>query len=226
MSVVQTLDPAAGAVDAPLIDLDRIRAAQVVHEPYTYIVARGVVSPKLIPQLRVDFPQLSQHGFLPIESMPRTGIFDQLIREVEGPGIAEVLTEKLGVDLRDKPRIVTVRQWSEAAAGRIHVDGESKIATSLIYLNETWPDEEDGGRFRVLFSDRSFDDCAAEVVPAFGTFVAFVRTDQSWHGHRPFVGERRVIQTAWLRSQADLDRKKNRGNMQLLLKNLLLPKKA
>ena len=75
-----------------------------------------------------------------------------------------------------------------------------------------------------LNSDKSFDDCAAEVLPLFGTFVAFVRRDDSWHGHKPFIGERRVVQTAWLRSEADFERKKKRGKLALFLKNMVLRK--
>ncbi len=206
---------------SPVLDLDRIAAGVVTHAPFTYIVAHDVVSRDLILDLRRDFPDIERPGFLPVDTMPRHGVFDRLIRELESPKLAAILTRRLDVDLNDKPKIVTVRKWSEKEAGRIHVDGAAKIVTSLVYLNETWPEEEDGGRFRVLYSNRSFDDTAAEIPPVFGTFVAFVRTDTSWHGHKPFVGERRVVQTAWLKSQADFERKQKRGHLALFLKNLL-----
>jgi hypothetical protein len=32
-----------------------------------------------------------------------------------------------------------------------------------------------------------------------GTLLAFRRTDHSWHGHKPFVGERRMLQLNYLR---------------------------
>lgn len=83
--------------------------------------------------------------------------------------------------------------------------------TALLYLNETWPDTS-GGCFRVLNSSDSFDDLAApEVRPLYGTFLAFRRTDNSWHGHLPYEGERRVIQIAWLTSEAERLRKEKRG---------------
>jgi len=31
-----------------------------------------------------------------------------------------------------------------------------------------------------------------EVPPSDGTLVAFKRSDNSWHGHKPFSGKRRV----------------------------------
>jgi len=204
-----------------VLDLDKIADGAVSTEPFPFIVAHDVISRNFAANLRRDFPDIKRPGFLPLESMTRRGLFDRLIAQLEGPKLAAILSERLGVDLTDKPKIITVRKWSEREAGRIHVDGPSKIVTSLVYLNEAWPEHEDGGRFRVLRSSDSFDDCAAEVLPMFGTFVAFVRSDNSWHGHKPFVGERRVVQTAWLKSEADLARKQKRGHLALALKNLL-----
>ena len=56
--------------------------------------------------------------------------------------------------------------------------------------------------------------------PGDGSLLAFKRADHSWHGHTPFVGERRVVQIAWVRSQADIDRKKKRHTMSSFFKNL------
>ena len=33
--------------------------------------------------------------------------------------------------------------------------------------------------------------------------LAFKRSNNSWHGHEPFAGERRVIQFNWLTSQGN-----------------------
>ena len=40
-----------------------------------------------------------------------------------------------------------------------------------------------------------------EVPPTEGTLLAFRRADNSWHGHKPFAGERRVIQFNWVTSE-------------------------
>ncbi|MGD8497948.1 MAG: hypothetical protein PVG82_03510, partial [Chromatiales bacterium] len=44
------------------------------------------------------------------------------------------------------------------------------------------------------------EDFAAEVPPIGGTLLAFRRTDDSYHGHKQFVGERRMLQLSFLRS--------------------------
>src|SRR6185312_1882756 len=103
--------------------------------------------------------------------------------------------------------------------GRIHTDSISKIATLLVYLNAAWTDTGEG-RLRVLRSAKDFNDYTTEISPVAGSVFGFRRTGNSWHGHLPFVGERRVVQMAYLRSQADYDRKTQRGRFSLFLKKL------
>jgi len=203
-----------------LLQLDAIARAQASRDPYPHIVASGVLPVEAAESLRRDFPAIKKTGYLPLSLLARTGAFDALLSDLESPELAALLSDKLGLNLSDKPRMITVRKWSAAKDGRIHNDGEAKIATSLIYLNDTWP-EGDGGRLRVLRSDQSFDDTAAEVPPTYGTFFAFARTKNSWHGHKPFAGERRVIQTTWLRSWEDYERKEKRGRFSYFFKRLV-----
>ena len=66
----------------------------------------------------------------------------------------------------------------------------------------------------------ALEDPAAEVSPAEGNVFAFLRSDHSWHGHTPFVGERRVVQVAWLRDASELERKRRRGRLAWWLKGL------
>ncbi len=203
---------------AALLNLKAISNAQVNLEPYPHLVAHGVVGNDLMSALGQDFPQIKKPGFFPLELINPQGVFDKLVKEMEGPTLAAALSDKLNIELRDKPCMITVRKWSASKDGRIHNDGEAKIVTCLLYLNEKWPDNEDGGRFRVLRSETDFEDARTEVPPSYGTLVAFVRTENSWHGHKPFAGERRVIQATWLRSQADLERKHKRGKLSFFLK--------
>ena len=204
-----------------LLQLEAIAQAPVQREPYPHLVAQGLLPQEAMALLHRDFPAIEKPGFFPLSNLTREGAFDVLLTDLEWPTLAELLTEKFGVELRDKPFIITVRKWSAAKDGRIHNDSESKIVTALLYLNESWGEAEQGGCFRVLRSEKSFDDMAAEICPAFGTFVAFARTENSWHGHKPFVGERRVVQITWLRSWEDLERKEKRGRFSFLLKKIL-----
>ena len=68
-------------------------------------------------------------------------------------------------------------------------------------MNESW--EQAGGRLRLLRSADNLNDIIIEVPPVAGTLLAFKRSDNSWHGHEPFAGERRVIQFNWLTSEGN-----------------------
>lgn len=202
-----------------VIDFEAIDACAAHKTPYPYIDANSVLAETARARLKIDFPDIARPGFFPLSEMKVAGSFAELIEDMKSDRFAGIVGSKLDLDLSDKPRLITVRKWSARKDGRIHNDGEAKIATVLIYLNDDWANSG-AGCFRVLNSDKSMDDYACEVAPHFGALVGFRRTDASWHGHLPFVGERRVVQMAYLRSRADLDRKTKRGRLSLFLKKL------
>ena len=84
---------------------------------------------------------------------------------------------------------------------------------------DEWSDDR-AGRLRVLRGPADFDDMAAEISPVMGSAFGFLRSDNSWHGHKPFAGERRVVQVTWLRDAADLQRKKSRNTAAKFLKGI------
>ncbi|HKD69048.1 MAG TPA: 2OG-Fe(II) oxygenase, partial [Candidatus Binataceae bacterium] len=92
--------------------------------------------------------------------------------------------------------------------GRIHTDSETKIITLLLYLNLVWDQPE--GRLRLLRRSDDIEDYVREVVPRAGTMLAFRRSSRSFHGHRPHVGERRVVQLNWVTEAAVVRRELNR----------------
>jgi hypothetical protein len=125
---------------------------------------------------------------------------------------ADAIGARLGLpDLGSYPSLVTICRSLNLRHGTIHTDSRSKIATALLYLNESWPDISEGC---LRFLDR-IDDIDAtvtpEIRPLYGTLAAFRRADNSFHGHLPHEGERRVIQVAWLVSEEEKRRKTRRG---------------
>jgi hypothetical protein len=221
LHMLQKHDEFSDIDDGKILLADAVEGAVVRRDPFPYLVAKNMLRKDAMDALKKDFPEISKPGFFPLSTFKREGAFDELLTQMETE-LAPILTRKLGLELRDKPHMITIRKWSAAKDGRIHNDGEAKIATCLVYLNETWGKNEDGGRFRVLRDNKSFDsDTVEEVSPDYGNMVAFVRTENSWHGHKPFVGERRVIQITWLRSWEDYKRKEKRGKFSFLLKKLL-----
>jgi hypothetical protein len=125
--------------------------------------------------------------------------------------------EAFGLDFAALPRMVTVRYTSAAHEGRPHTDGLRKVATLLLYMHPGWASPE--GRIRVL-RDKSFDSTVAEVDPSEGNIFALLRSDNSWHGHTPYVGERRVVQVTWLRDAEAAARKERMGRLAWWLKGM------
>ena len=123
-----------------------------------------------------------------------------------------------GINLENRPVTVTVRGQARRTDGRIHLDSRSKLVTVLLYMNGGW--ETDGGRLRLLNSPDNLDDLVMEVPPARGTLLAFLNLPNAWHGHKPFQGERRVVQLNWVRNHWVVWREKTRHRVSALAKRL------
>jgi SM-20-related protein len=202
-----------------MLDFAALRAADMRTQPYNYMVAPGALTDDEAARVRADYPQINKPGYLPLSKLEGSEAFNRLMDDLNSPELADVLTEKFGVDFTQKPRMITVRRLSQLSDGPIHCDSKSKILTMLTYLNADW-DGTGAGCIRVLNGPTDFEDFTEEVPPLAGYVFAFLRADDSWHGHLPFAGERYVVQTTFLTSQEELDRKENRGGLQLFLKKL------
>jgi Rps23 Pro-64 3,4-dihydroxylase Tpa1-like proline 4-hydroxylase len=202
-----------------MLDFNRLEQGMVKTAPFTYLMAESCLSETDGADVRRDYPEINKTGYLPLSKLNVHGKFAALIDDLQSPRLADILSDKLGLELRDKPRMITVRKLSKNTDGRIHNDSLSKICTCLIYLNESW-DPENGGAIRALNGDQDMDDFADEMDPLTGNMFAFARSETSWHGHPPFAGERYVIQTTFLINEDALARKENRGGIQLALKKL------
>lgn len=224
MSLATHSEAAPGLAPAPagIIDFEAVRRARYSPEPYPFVMAEHVLEPAAIEAIRRDFPDIREPGFWTIDQVPAQGAFLDLVRAMESHEFAAAMSDAIGFDLTPYPRYTTVRKVSAAKDGRIHTDGPGKVATALIYLNDEsgGQDSNSGGRFRILRGPKDFDDYAAEVPPTMGAMVCFLRGENSWHGHKPFVGERRVLQMAWLKSAEDAERKSRNHRRSHFLKRL------
>jgi len=202
-----------------VLNADAVRSAPLSKEPYSFFLGSGILKNEAIPDLKRDFPNITKPGYLTVDEVDLKGKFKTLIDEIESDEFSGVLSEKFGINLNQYPRLTTIRKLSQAKDGRIHTDGPSKVMTLLIYMNDEW--QADGsGRLRVLYDEKNFEPYAAEVPPTMGTVFGFLRSDNSWHGHQPFAGERKVVQTAWIVDAKEIERKKKRNGMAQFLKGI------
>jgi hypothetical protein len=206
-----------------LLDPARLDRADtcVRTEPFAFLIACAQLPDAAAADLARDFPRYPSAGFFPHEIDDCGPLVNRLVNELVSREFADAVGARLGLpDLGAHPSLVTICRSLNKRHGTIHTDSRSKIATALIYLNETWPDISEGC-LRFLHCIDDIDDLVVpEVRPLYGTLVAFRRADNSFHGHLPHEGERRVIQVAWLTSEEEKLRKTRRGKFSRLFKKL------
>jgi len=206
-----------------MLDTARMAGPETLalRDPFALFVARDQLPAESADALDRDFPRYGSAGFFPYDPADCGPSIRALVEEVTAPAFADALGAHLGIEqLGGYPTLVTLCQALNERHGTIHTDSRSKVATALLYLNPGWPDTS-GGCLRFL---RAIDDIDALVVPeirpVYGTLAAFRRADNSFHGHLPYEGERRVIQVAWLTSEEEKLRKTRRGRFSRLVKKL------
>lgn len=181
------------------VNFSALETAPARLEPYPHCIVSGFLSaPALAAAIR-DFPPLDMAGLFLPEALRYGPEFQALLDIVDGPEMRRLIGAKLGLDLSGTTTLVTVRGCCQRKDGRIHADAKFKLATILLYLNEDW--SAPGGRLRVLRSGTDIEDHAGEVPPTGGTLFCFKVQNNSWHGHKPFVGRRRYIMLNYCKSE-------------------------
>ncbi len=202
-----------------MLDLDALDRAPPIPAPFTHLTAQGLLPAQAQAQVAADFPDPGKTGFFPVEQLSYGPAFAALLDDLQGPAFSRIVGDKLGRDLIDRPKMIVVRKWSAAKDGRPHTDGQDKVATALVYLNKTW-DPAEGGALRFLAGPDLDGPGTDPIPPVYGGFAAFARAEDSWHGHPPFAGERRVVQVFWLVDEDAAARKDKRHRRTSLLKTL------
>lgn len=216
--------PAPASDAAPrLLDPKRLNQPDTLvrGQPFAFLVAHGQLPAAAYGDLARDFPRYASAGFFPYEAEECGPALNRLVDDLTSRAFADAIGARLGVpDLGAFPTLVTICRSLNKRHGTIHTDSRSKIVTALVYLNQDWPDTSEGC-LRFLNRIDDIDDVVVpEVRPLYGNLVAFRRADNSFHGHLPHEGERRVVQVAWLASEEEKLRKTRRGKLSRLFKKL------
>ena len=201
-----------------LIDLERFRATPLGREPFNHLVVPGFLSADAVHDVVESFPGPDLPGVLPAPTARLRGAFGRLMERLRSPELTAAFSDKFDVRLDPATLMVTLRARTRSVDGQIHTDSETKIVTALIYLNEDWSNA--GGRLRLLRGPDDIEDMIAEVPPDAGTLLAFRRTDNSWHGHKPFDGVRRSIMLNWMVDAATMRRELRRHALSAGVKSL------
>lgn len=201
-----------------MIDFNAISKTEVIREPFQFFATRGVLSAVDLAAIKSDFPDIRKPGIFPLSELSYGPAFARLIEDIRSQELEDVMAEKYGVDLSDKSLMITVRGRAQKKDGRIHTDTKTKFITCLLYLNDIW-DERDG-RLRMLRNPDNLSDYIAEIPPNGGTLASFLRSENSWHGHETYVGERRYVMFNWMTSPTALERELRRHRFSAKVKQL------
>ena len=201
-----------------VLELDRLRAAPLVRDPFDFVVVEDFVRRDALDAVLADFPKIRRHGSYPVDTLCYGPGFARLVTALIGTALRRSIEEKFGLDLGERPTLLTVRGRSDGKDGRIHTDSASKIITLLLYMNPGWDCPE--GRLRLLRGPEDLEDHVAEVAPLAGTMLAFRCTERSFHGHRAHIGERRSLQLNWVSDHSVVRRELARHRWSARLKAL------
>lgn len=180
-----------------LLDLEAFERTPLQHDPCDFMIVPRFVRAEALSAVNRDFPVIDEPGNFTPESVSCGPAFELLRKELESPELRAVFAAKFGMDLEPLRLEMTFRRYSQASDGNVHNDSRAKLLTALIYFNESWP--HPGGRLRLLRGKGDVNDYAAEIEPAVGNLIVFRRSETSYHGFVPYVGERRSLQMYWAR---------------------------
>jgi SM-20-related protein len=206
-----------------ILDLETLQRAALQEKPFPYLLIDNIIRPEVLQQVVTTFPKMNNRGSFPSHSLSCTGEFKRLLEELHRPELRSLIGQRFGMDLEDKPPMVTVRGYTTERDGHIHVDSKSKLITFLLYLNPNW--QASGGRLRLLYNDRDLSPYAAEISPEAGRCVIFEVTPNCWHGHEVFVGERKSLQLNYVLSEETKERQLKRHGFSAFLKKIFSKKK-
>ena len=196
-----------------------LEAAPVARDPFPHLVVPDFVPPKSLAAIVAALPPMSSGGSFPPASLRLRPVVQALVRELEGPRLRQAIAAKFGLELDQAPTMLTLRGRTRARDGRIHRDSTGKRVTVLLYLNpesESWARRE--GCLRLLRRQDDIEDYAVEVPPVNGTLLVFPNAENSWHGHRAYVGRRYAVQLNYMAEGRRARTEMRRHRLSALLK--------
>jgi len=202
-----------------VLNAQALREAPLVAEPFPHLIVDNLIRPEVLAEVVESFPHIPKRGSFPPEAVSYSGRFATLMDEMHSLALRDLIGERLGMDLKDRPPMLTIRGRTGKKDGQIHTDSKSKLVTVLLYLNRGWSAPQ--GRLRLLYNDHDLTRYATEISPDAGRCLIFKVTSNCWHGHEPFEGERRTIQLNYVASEQARERDLKRHRFSAFLKGLL-----
>lgn len=202
-----------------ILDLDKIREGSLGSDPCEYMVVPRFIRPEMLEPINRDFPDIGEPGNYPPETLRFGPVFGEMLDELGSDELKGVIADKFSINLSGFPMQLTVRKYCEESDGNVHNDSKLKVVTALIYFDPVWTAA--GGRLRLVRNPQNIDDYGAEVEPAGGTLLIFKRSERSYHGFKPYAGERRSLQMYYVRPKRAAPTQDKRLSLKKRLKRVL-----
>ncbi|PYK21306.1 MAG: hypothetical protein DME56_05240 [Verrucomicrobia bacterium] len=163
-----------------MLDLEGFRGTPLTREPFEFLIVPEFVKAEARAAIHKDYPDVNRPGSFPLGEVSYGRAFAKLVEEMRSEEFRKAFEEKFGIDLTNRPDMITVRGRCSEKDGKIHTDSETKIITILIYMNAGW--ESPGGQLRLLRSGNDLDDSPRRVIQFnWVTSEAVVRREQNRH---------------------------------------------
>lgn len=201
-----------------VLDSEKLRNAEVHTEYFPYCQIDCIIKKEVLADVIKDFPKMTIRGSVPAHRLTFGHYFQQLLDDLYRDELRDIISEKFATDLSHSKPMLTVRGHTNLRDGHIHTDTPSKLMTLLLYLNSEWT--EATGNLRLLKNGNNLDDYFDEVVPSAGKLLVFKVTDNCWHGHYPFTGQRQAIQFNYVTEQAIVDKEMRKHSRSYTFKKL------
>jgi len=206
---------------APLLDYAALDGAPVADTPFRHILVANFLPPAALARVHAELPRREKGGSFPPEALNLGPTAKALMAEMEGDRLKQTIATKLGLDLSDAPNMLTVRLYCREKDGQIHTDSDAKRVTILLYMNpENDAFAAQDGCLRLLRGPTDLDDYAVEVPPTNGTLLVFPNGPTTWHGHRPYVGQRFSLQLNYMTNDGKARSELRRHKLSALVKGL------
>jgi hypothetical protein len=204
------------------LDFDALRAAPVSTDPFPHILLERFIRPAALAGVIGDLPPMKGRGSFPIEALRLGPKARAAMAGLESDEFRNIVAEAFGLDLQNAPHMITLRGNSGAQDGRIHTDSSAKRVTILLYLNKAdgaaWARQD--GCLRLLRGPDDLEDYAKEVPPVDGTLLVFPNGPTTWHGHKPHIGPRYVLQMNYMTTSAKAKAEMRRHHLSAFIKRL------
>ena len=212
------MDPAVMSI----LEFDKYSATPLAREPFAHVVVPGFVAAAALPEVCAALPAMRDRGSFPVQAVRLGPAAMGLVTALEGPEFRAITSRKFGLDLSQAPAMTTLRGYSSESDGRIHTDSVAKRMTVLLYLNagasDAWSDRN--GCLRLLRGGSDLEDYAVEVPPVDGTLLVFANGPEAWHGHKPYVGPRYVVQMNYMKNGVRARTELGRHHLSAFVKRL------